>query len=247
MTDRATVERPRGSASIFSMAAMTRGSVPAPGVCERSLPLVGQADEALVPVCPAQPLQVAPRHLRARRLELGKFRQLALVGSVQVRVVISARRPLRVASGPQLDEVSFKPADAFLLGLVEGGEPAVLWYPPGRCSIECFEAGRRQQIPEQHCRQLPMLVLQCHRSAVQLDDCVNILAERDPVPGPQHPRVPIAHASSKGSAQAVRRVVSPSGRPRSPLRRPRHSRWNSTGRTRIGSPACRAASPSGRG
>jgi hypothetical protein len=97
-------------------------------------------------------LKVPLRHLRASSFELGKFRQLPLVRSVQVRIIISATRPFWMAFRPQFDEMSFKPADASLLGLVEYGEPAVLRCPLGRCGIERFKAGRREQIPQQHCR-----------------------------------------------------------------------------------------------
>jgi hypothetical protein len=47
---------------------------PSTGRLRAQCPLIGQPDEALVPVCLAQPLKVPLRHLRASRLELGKFR-----------------------------------------------------------------------------------------------------------------------------------------------------------------------------
>jgi hypothetical protein len=46
MTERATVDRPRGSASIFSIAAITRGSVSEPGVTSRNLRLSATARHA---------------------------------------------------------------------------------------------------------------------------------------------------------------------------------------------------------
>ena len=61
------------------------------------------------------------------------------------------------------------------------------------------------------------------------------------MPRAEYPLVVAAHVSSRGSAHVVRTVVSPNGRLKFPRRRPRHSKWKSTGRTRIGSPACGAA------
>jgi hypothetical protein len=45
----------------------------------------GQADQAFLTVCLPQPQEMPLRHL-ARRLELGEFRKLAFLGTVQVRV-----------------------------------------------------------------------------------------------------------------------------------------------------------------
>jgi hypothetical protein len=44
-------------------------------------------------------------------------------------------------SGLQFDEVSLEPANAFLLGRVQGGQAAVLGYAPGRGSVECWKPG----------------------------------------------------------------------------------------------------------
>ena len=56
------------------MAAMTRGSAVAPGVCDRKCPLVGKPDQAVIPVGLAQPLKVPLSHLRACGLELDRLR-----------------------------------------------------------------------------------------------------------------------------------------------------------------------------
>ena len=119
-------------------------------------------------------------------------------------------------SGLKLDEMPLKPADAILLGGAQRGQAAVLRYPPGRGSVERLEAGCRQQVAEHDGGQLAVLVLQRHGGAVELDDRVDVLAERDPVPGSQHPCWFLRHAASRGSALAVRTVPFPSGRDRSP-------------------------------
>ncbi len=73
----------------------------------------------MIPVSLAQPLKGALAYLRALRLELGHLSQFAFIHAVEVRVVRLAGRALRVTSRLDFDEMTFKPADALLLGFVE--------------------------------------------------------------------------------------------------------------------------------
>src|ERR1035441_8511497 len=81
---------------------------------------------------------------------------------------------LWMSPGLKLDEMPLEPANTFLLGRTQGSQPPILGYPHGRGSVERLEAWCRQQVAEQDSGQLAMLVLQRHRSAVELDDRVNV-------------------------------------------------------------------------
>ena len=82
-------------------------------------PLVGEPDKPVVPVGLAQPLKGALTDLGAFGPKLGYFCQLTFVQGMEIRVVRLANRTLRMTSRFNFNEVTFKPADALLLGVVE--------------------------------------------------------------------------------------------------------------------------------
>jgi len=195
--------------------------------------------------CLSAVLSVASRSvvsLSCCRLEFSELRLFTLLGIVQAKVVFSAQRLLRMPSGLEFDQVSFEPANTLLLGRAQSRHAAILRYSPRRDRIERLETGGCQQITEHDRRQLAMLVLQRNRGPIELDDRIRILAKGDPVPWPQDSCWFACHVTSRRSVLAARMVAFPSGLDRSPVNRPSHSRWNSTGSTRMESPVDTAAS-----
>lgn len=80
----------------------------------------------------------------ALRHKLGHICQFAFIQAVEIRVIYLANRALGMTSRLNFDEMTFKPADTLLLGLVQDREPAVLRCPLRRRGIKRREPGRRQ-------------------------------------------------------------------------------------------------------